>query len=115
MNNPNEQQPITLEAAEATVEIFEALERLEKNSDFKKVFTDHLFTNEVIRLHSLMAHPEQSLVDSRDKIVADLDALSNIKFSLQMISAIGKSTKEQLDEFRAAQMEETMENQSEEI
>jgi len=105
MNNPNEQQPRTLEEAESIVEIFESLERLQKTKDYKIVFENHLFTNEVIRLHSLLAHPEQSIVDSRDRIISDLDALSNIKFALQMINAIGKSTKTQLDEFREAQME----------
>lgn len=101
-NNPG-QQPRTLEEAEATVSIFEALQRLEKNPDFKLVFEDHLFTNEVIRLHSLLGHPEQSVIDSRDKIIADLDSLSNLKFTLQMIKAIGSSTSVQLDEYRAAQ------------
>ena len=113
MTNPNEQQPRTVEEAEAIVEIYESLNRLMKSKDFKIVFTDHLFTNEVIRLHSLMAHPEQSMVDSRDKIIADLDAISNIKFSLQMISSIGFSTKQQLDEFRSAQAEEDSELEGE--
>ena len=103
MNNQG-QQPVTVEQAETTVEIYDALKRLEKTNDFKKVFTEHLFTNEIIRLHSLMAHPEQSIVDSRDKIISDLDALSNVKFALQMINSIGKSTKEQLDAFRAEQL-----------
>ena len=113
MNNPSEQQPRTVEEAETIVAIYESLQRLVLSNDFKVVFTDHLFTNEVIRLHSLMAHPEQSVVDSRDKIIADLDAISNIKFSLQMINAIGKSTKEQLEEFRAAQFEADEEERQE--
>ena len=113
MNNPTEQQPRTVEEAEAIIETYESLQRLAASNDFKKVFTDHLFTNEVIRLHSLMAHPEQSIVDSRDKIIADLDAISNIKFSLQMISAIGKSTKEQLEDFRSAQFEADEEERQE--
>ena len=103
MNNPYEQQPRTLEEAEGTVKIYEAFDRLKKTADFKLVFEDHLFTNEVIRLHSLLAHPEQSIIDSRDKIIADLDALSNIKFSLLMIEKIGEMTKQQLDEYREAQ------------
>jgi len=109
MNNPTEQQPRTLEEAESVVQIFDALSRLEKTADFKAVFTDHLFTNEILRLHSLLAHPEQSIVDSRDKIIADLDALSNVKFALQMINTIGKSVKIQLDEFREAQMQADIE------
>jgi len=105
MNNPNEQQPRTLEDAEAIVELYNALERLKKNPDFKVVFETHLFTNEVIRLHSLLAHPDSAIVSSRDNIISDLDALSNIKFSLQIITQIGSTTKDQLEEFRAAQLE----------
>jgi len=105
MNNPQQQQPRTLEEAEAIVKIYEAYDRLKKTVDFKTVFEDHLFTNEVIRLHSLLAHPEQSIIDSRDRIIGDLDALSNIKFSLLMIEKIGEVTKQQLDEFREAQFE----------
>ena len=103
MSTPVEQQPRTVEEAEATVAIFDALTRLESNPDFKTVFTDHLFKNEIIRLHSLLAHPEQSIVDSRDRIIGDLDALSNLKFTLQMIRTIGSSVKIQLDEFRESE------------
>jgi len=103
MSTPIEQQPRTVEEAEAIVNIYDALTRLEKTRDFNTVFTEHLFQNEVIRLHSLLAHPEQSIIDSRDRIIGDLDALSNIKFALQMIRSIGQSVKTQLDEFREAQ------------
>ena len=105
MSNPYEQQPRTLEEAEETVKIYDALERMKKTADFKLVFEDHLFTNEVIRLHSLLAHPEQSIIDSRDKIIDDLDALSNIKFALNLISKIGSTVKEQLEDFHKAQLE----------
>ncbi len=115
MNNPNEQQPRSLEEAEALVDIYESLERLQSNNDFKKVFEKHLFTDEVIRLHSLLAHPEKSVVDSRDRILNDLDALSNIKFALLMINSIGKSVKTQLEEFRAAEFEESLEQDGGEV
>jgi len=109
MSNPYEQQPRTVEEAEAIVEIYDALERLRKNKDFQLVFDTHLFTNEVIRLHSLMAHPEQTIIDSRDRIIGDLDALSNIKIALQMITTIGSSVKEQLEDFHKAQLEDEQE------
>ncbi|RLA58372.1 MAG: hypothetical protein DRQ78_12145 [Epsilonproteobacteria bacterium] len=115
MNTPTEQQPRSLEEAEAIVDIFESLEKLESNPDFKKVFEKHLFTDEVIRLHSLLAHPEKSIVDSRDRILSDLDALSNVKFALLMIRSIGKSVKTQLEEFRAAEFEESLEAAGEEL
>ena len=115
MNTPTEQQPRSLEEAEAIVDIFESLEKLESNPDFKKVFEKHLFTDEVIRLHSLLAHPEKSIVDSRDRILSDLDALSNVKFALLMIRSIGKSVKTQLEEFRAAEFEESLEANGEEL
>ncbi len=111
-NNPG-QQPRTLEEAEAIVTIYDSFQRLKKNSDFQIVFEQHLFTDEVIRLHSLLAHPEKSVVDSRDRIIGDLDALSNLKFALQMINAIGSSTKIQLDEYREAQALDDAESRSE--
>jgi len=111
-NNPG-QQPRTLEEAESIVAIYDSLERLRKNPDFQIVFEQHLFINEVIRLHSLLAHPEKSIVDSRDRIIEDLDALSNVKFTLQMINAIGSSTKIQLDEYREAQALDDAESRSE--
>ena len=113
MNNPTEQQPRTVAEAEATVKIYDALERLKKTADFKTVFTDHLFNDEIILLHSLLAHPQMAEVSSRDRIIADLDALSNIKFTLQMINQIGQSTKTQLDEFREAQLEADAEERGE--
>ena len=102
MNN-SEQQPRTLEEAETIVGLYDALTRIEKTSDFKLIFEEHLLTNEVIRLHSLMAHPDASMVASREAIIKDLDALSGLRVSLQMIKTIGAPTKEQLDEFREAQ------------
>ena len=111
-NNPG-QQPRTLEEAETIVDIFDSLQRLKKNPDFQLVFEKHLFNDEVIRLNRLLAHPEKSIVDSRDRIIGDLDALSNVQFALQMINAIGSSTKTQLDEYREAQALDDAEANSE--
>ncbi len=111
-NNPG-QQPRTLEEAESIVTIYDSFERLQKNPDFQLVFEKHLFVDEVIRLNRLLAHPEKSIVDSRDRIIGDLDALSNIQFALQMINAIGSSTKTQLDEYREAQALDDAEANSE--
>ncbi len=105
MSNPNGQPPLTLEEAEQTVLIYNALEALKKDKNYQLVFDKFLFQDEVIRLHGLLAHPDSSMVDSRERIIADLDALSNVKFSLRLISQMGAVTKGQLDEFRAAQFE----------
>ena len=105
MSTPNGQNPLTLEDAEQMVVVYDALEALKKNKDYQLVFEKHLFQDEVIRLHSLLAHPDSSMVDSRDGIIDDLDALSNIKFALQLITQMGRVTKTQLEEFRAAQFE----------
>ena len=105
MSTPNGQQPLTLEEAEQTVAIYSALEALKKDKNYQLVFEKFLFQDEVIRLHGLLAHPDSSMIDSRDGIIGDLDALSNIKFSLKLISRTGSATKDKLDEFRAAQFE----------
>lgn len=113
MSTPTEQQPRTLEEAETIVELSSALARLQKNKDFKLLFEEHLFTNEVIRLHSLLAHPDKVMIDNRDRIIADLDALSNMKFALNMIETIGTSVSIQLDEFRSAQADNQAELEEE--
>ena len=105
MGTPTEQQPVTLEQAEKIVEIYTALMALKKDKNYQLVFEKHLFNDEVIRLHGLMAHKESSLVASQEEIIKDLDALSNVKFALQVIEQIGSMTKSQLDDFRAAQHE----------
>ena len=105
MSTPNGQPPLTLEEAEQTVAIYDALEALKKDKNYQLVFGKFLFNDEVIRLHGLLAHPDSNMIDSRDRIIGDLDALSNVKFSLRLISQMGAVTKGQLEEFRAAQFE----------
>ena len=102
MSTPQEQQPRTLEEAEAAVEIYDAYMRLEKSRDFQTL-TKYLFEDEVIRLHGLMSHPQMEEISSKEKVIADLDALSNIKFTLQLIKQIGGPVKAQLEEYREAQ------------
>ena len=112
MSTPQEQQPRTLAEAEAIVELYDATERLNKNSDFQKL-TKHLFNDEVIRLHGLLSHPQMEEISSKDKIIADLEALSNVKFTLQLIRQIGSATKQQLEDYREAQLEAEQEQRGE--
>jgi hypothetical protein len=105
MSNPTEQQALTLEDAEHIVKIYEAYLRLKKNADFQLVFEEHLLKNEVIRLHSLLSHPEIANIESKEKVIFDLEAKSMLKFDLQMIEQIGAMYKEQLEEYRTAQAE----------
>jgi hypothetical protein len=108
-SSPTQGQPLTLDEAEKIVEIHDAYLRLKKNSDFKLVFEEHLLKNEVIRLHSLLSHPEIEKVSSKEKVMFDLEAKSALKFDLQIIESIGASYKEQLEEFREAQLAEEQE------
>jgi hypothetical protein len=106
MSNPNQNgQQITLSDAEKTVEIYDALQRLKMNRDFKTVFEEHLFQNEVIRLNALSAHPEMKKPEQADAIQDDLKAIANLKFQLQMIDTIGSNMKSELDAYRQAEYE----------
>jgi len=111
-NNPNsEMQPITLEDAERTVEIYRAYQTLKTLPAWDLLMNKHFFESERLRLSDLLVHPEGALVQNRDEIKAELDALSRMKFHLQMVEHIGSQTERQLEEFREAQRAEIEEMQ----
>ena len=113
-NNPNsEMQPITLEEAEKTVEIYKAYESLKTLPAWKLLMEEHFFTNERLRLSDLLVHPENALVQNRDEIKADLDAISRMKFHLMMVEHIGSQTQRQLEDFREAHAAELAEMRGE--
>ena len=113
MSNPTQTgQQVSLSDAEKTVEIYDALQRLKLNRDFQLVFEEHLFKNEVIRLHALSAHPEIKSNEKQAKEVQDdLNAIANLKFHLLMMDTIGANMKTELDAYREAEMAEATESQ----
>jgi len=109
-NNPNQEaRPMTVEEAEKKVEIYRAYESLKTLPQWKLLMEEHFFKEERLRLSDLLVHPERALVENREEIENDLNAISRFKFHLQMVETIGSQTERQLEEFRAAQIEQQQE------
>lgn len=67
------------------VEMGEALARLEKNADFKKVIMDGYCGEKAEASVSLLAVPQIKAEGRRADIMEDLVSISNLKFYFQMI------------------------------
>lgn len=76
---------ISIDEAKATVARAEALRRLFKNKDFKKVFTDHFLGSEVARTVKLMADP--TMQDPRHQ-----QALNNILIAVGQVDQFMRTT-----------------------
>ena len=87
-----------LETAERQywVEASEALERLEKNPDFKKVILDGYLEQKVLDSVSLLAHPAIKQRGERADVMEDLVAASNLKYYMGMIKNMGAITKDEI-------------------
>jgi hypothetical protein len=65
----------SIQESKGVVEFAEALERLQKNRDFKKVILDGYFTQEAIRLVHLKADPAFQTPDRQQSIITQIDAI----------------------------------------
>lgn len=110
MSNPMEQTSmqyaVTLEEIEQKVELYECYQRLKSNPDFKKLFEEFYLRDEVLRLNSLLAHPEQSMVESREHIMDEMRGISSLTNALILIDRIGASAKDTLEQYRAQELAE---------
>lgn len=96
----NQETEVELETVgrEYWVDMLEALERLEKNVDFKLVIMDGYLKDKVLDGVSLLAHPDVKKRGERSDIMEDLVASSNLKYHLSMIHNLGGAAKQDLEE-----------------
>ena len=87
----------TIEVLE-DVEMYEALERLEKNPDFQKVIKEGYLKKSVLDSVSLLAHPSIKQQGQRPDVMEDLVAASNLNFYLLMLKNKGQAALADLDE-----------------
>lgn len=78
------------------VDLLEALERLEKNPDFKKIIVDGYLKEKALESVSLLAHPAIKQRGQRPDVMEDLVAISNLKYYLFMIKQLGEGAKADL-------------------
>lgn len=93
-------EPTELETVEAQhwVELSEALERLEKNADFKKVILESYFRDVVLDHVSLLANETIKQRGQRPELMERLVAISTLQDHFKMIKNLGSISKEDLEE-----------------
>jgi hypothetical protein len=106
--NQIEQIEVSLEDAKQAVALRDAVLRLEKNRDFKKLIEQGYLTEEAVRLTHLLAHP--AMAERQDDLITDLKGISAFKAYIHQIMATGnmaevslKEHEEALDELRAVE------------
>lgn len=88
-----------LETADTTylVEMAQALERLESNSDFKKVILDGYLKNSALGRVELLGRPDVKKRGERPEVIEELVAISNLQYYLGMVKHLGGSAKVDLE------------------
>lgn len=83
----------TLEAIEANikesrkaVELGEALERLQRNRDFRAVIGEGYFTKEAVRLVHLKADANMQSADQQKAIVSQMDAIGSLSLYFRTVT-----------------------------
>ena len=85
-------------------ELRQALERLEKNEDFKKVILDGYFTDKAKNGVSLLANPQIKATGKRGEVMEELVAISQLQDYFLVIKAMGEEP--QFDEDDEEEVEE---------
>lgn len=75
MQDQQAQIEVTMEQAKQCIAMADSLERLHKNRDFKKIFTECYFKDEPARLVGLKADPNMLSDDNQKAILKDIDGI----------------------------------------
>lgn len=91
-----------LETADTSyqVELYEALERLENNEDFKKVILEGYLSTKPLGLITMLARHDVKQRGERPNVMEELIAVSSLGQYLFMIKQLGGSAKVDLEEGR---------------
>lgn len=70
---------LTMNQAKDLISFAESLERLHKNRDFKKIFSEGYFKDEALRLVGLKADPNMQTPERQEQILRDIDAIGSLQ------------------------------------
>lgn len=76
---------LTLDEAKKKVKLGEALERLERNKDFKLVFDEVFFKQESLRQVSLLSCPNHQEPHKQASIIADMRASATVQAFFRLV------------------------------
>lgn len=86
-NLAKEENELLTASLDHAIGMGEALKRLQRNSDFKKVITNGYLEQKVLASWSLLAVPQIKEKGHRPDIMEDLVASSNLKYFFQIIES----------------------------
>lgn len=76
---------LTLDEAKKKVKLGEALERLERNKDFKLVFDEEFFKQESLRQVSLLSDPAFQTPHMQASIISDMRASATVQAFFRLV------------------------------
>ena len=88
---------ISIEEATKSVDLFNSLQRLNTNPDFKKVMLDGYFSEECVRLVLLKADHEMRDEDRQNQIIKSIDAIGHTRTYLRTIMQLGQMAARSLE------------------
>lgn len=106
MNDTQQQVTMTLEEAEGQVKLNKHLQNLLNNEDFKALFMEHIFKDDVIRMHKLLGDPSiRANPAVLEKVNRELEAVALLDNSLRVIQQEGVAAAQLIEEYKQAEAE----------
>lgn len=91
---PTDNVELEMVETDGLVDLLEALERLEKNPDFKKVILDGYIVNKTLGAASRLAEPSVKKNNERGDLMEELVAISGLQYHLKMIHMLGAGARQ---------------------
>lgn len=107
MTTPNELQQLEKQIKDnkKTVELYQSLERLKSNRDFRKLIQEGYLENEAVRLVQLKADPAHDSPVQQAKILRDIDSIGSLASYFQTVATFGRQAEKQLSDAEATLVE----------
>lgn len=104
MNDTQQQVRMTLEEAQQSVDLNKSLQVLLDNEHFKKVFMEHIFKEDVLRMHKLLGDPAvRANPTLLEKVKQELEAVALLDNSLRTIQQEGRGAENLIADYQAAE------------
>ncbi|UYE90218.1 endonuclease [Alteromonas phage vB_AemP_PT15-A5] len=104
--NDTQQVTMTLEEAEGKVKLNTHLQNLLNNEDFKALFMEYIFKDDVIRMHKLLGDPSvRANPPLLEKINKELEAVALLDNSLRVIQQEGVGSAQLIEDYKQAEAE----------
>lgn len=87
---------LTIEQAKEAIADVEAMERLKKNRDFKRIFEKGFFDAYAVNLVYLKADPNMRTPEDQEDIIKDIDSIGRLRMYLSAIYQKGHVARKDL-------------------